>query len=443
MNVRRLLIGVVVASVLSTTLTVTWAALGPLRSGAPSPQASAQAAAPLPPPVPREPEFSTAWSAAPSAASRTRPAGHTIRNVVHTTIGGPLVRVRLSNRFGVGAVRFGHVTVALSAHGGGRRDGTADLSDGTAAPGTLRDLTFDGRRGVTVPRGGDVLSDAVPLAVPADADLLVTVWTPVRPRAATFHGEPKQRSLISPDEADRAADETATAFTRGTWAWFFVTAVEVTGAPGTIVAFGDSITNGAASTPGRNRRWTDLLAARLATTPDPDYGVANAGISGNRILLDAGHPRYRITAVAGRSGRVRFTEDVLERSGARTVILLAGINDIMQAPRQTDPARIAAGLAGLAARARAAGLRVVAGTITPWQGYHAYTPAADRVRLRVNAWIRSSGGGAFDAVADFDRAVRDPFAPLRLSARYDGGDHLHPNDEGMRALAEAVPLDRL
>lgn len=443
MNVRRLLIGVVVASVLTTVLTVTWTALGPLRSGAPSPQASAQAAPALFPSRPSLPSWSTAWSAAPSSASRAGLPGHTVRNVVHTTIGGPRARVRLSNRFGVEPVRFGRVTVALSAHAGGRRDGSADPSDGTAVPGSMREAAFGGRGEVTVPPGGDVLSDALPLAVPPDADLLVSVWTPRRPAAATLHAAPKQRSLVSPGPADHAGDETAAAFTRGVWAWFYVTAVEVTGAPGTIVAFGDSITNGAASTPGRNRRWTDLLAARLAAAPDPDYGVANAGISGNRILLDARYPRYRITAVAGRSGQARFAEDVLERSGARAVILLAGINDIMQEPRQTDPARLALGLAGLAARARAEGLRVVAGTITPWQGYHSYTPAADRVRQRVNAWIRSGGGGAFDGVADFDRALRDPLQPLRLNPRYDGGDHLHPNDEGMRALADAVPLNEL
>ncbi|MCO8270028.1 GDSL-type esterase/lipase family protein [Actinoplanes sp. TRM 88003] len=440
---RRLLIGVVVASVLATVLTVSWAALGPLRAGVPSPQASAQAAVAPTAAFPARPGWSTAWSAAPSSAGRGRPPGHTVRNVVHTTIGGPKVRVRLSNRFGVEPVRFGRVTIALSAHAGGRRDGFQDPSDGTAVPGSMREAGFGGRGQVTVPPGGDVLSDAVPLAVPADADLLVSVWTPVRPKAATLHAEPKQRSMVSPGPADRAGDETGRSFRQGVWAWFYVTAVEVTGAPGTIVAFGDSITNGAASSPGRNRRWTDLLAARLADAPEPDYGVANAGISGNRILLDARHPHYRITAVAGRSGQSRFAEDVLERSGARTVILLAGINDIMQAPRQTDPARIAGGLAGLAARARAEGLRVIAGTITPWQGYHSYTPAADRVRLRVNAWIRAGGGGAFDGVADFDRTLRDPLQPLRLNPRYDGGDHLHPNDDGMLALATAVPLELL
>ena len=155
-----------------------------------------------------------------------------------------------------------------------------------------------------------------------------------RPRAATCHAEAKQRSMVSPAADDRAGDETAEAFTRGVGAWFYVTAVEVTGAPGTIVAFGDSITNGAASTPGRNRRWTDLLAARLAAGPEPDYGVANAGISGNRILLDARFPHYRRTAVAGPSGKSRFAEDALERSGARTVVLLAGINDSVDDARR-------------------------------------------------------------------------------------------------------------
>jgi lysophospholipase L1-like esterase len=219
--------------------------------------------------------------------------------------------------------------------------------------------------------------------------------------------------------------------------------VEVTGAAGTIVALGDSITNGAASTPGRNRRWPDLLAARLAASGGPAFGIANEGLSGNRILLDAQYPRYRINSSAGLSAQRRFAEDVLERAGARTLIVFAGINDIMQPPRQTDPAQLTAGLATLAARARAQGMRVIVATLTPFRGWFAYTPALDQVRLRVNTWIRAGGGGAFDAVADFDRALRDPADPLRLDPRFDGGDHLHPNDAGMRALADAVPLDQL
>ncbi|MGK5685405.1 SGNH/GDSL hydrolase family protein [Actinoplanes sp. URMC 104] len=441
---RRLLIGVVVASVLSTILTVTWVALGPLRQSAPSPQATAQAAAPASASAfAPAPEWSTTWSAAPSAANFKRPLGHTIRNVVHSTIAGPRVRVRLSNRFGVTPVRFGHVTIAVSAHAGGRRDGTNDRSDGAAVPGSVRDVTFGGRGDVTVPVGGDVLSDALPMDVPADTDLLVSVWTPVKPAAATFHADAKQLSFVSPDALDHAGDVAATAYRHGTSAWFYATAVEVTGAPGTVVALGDSITNGAASTAGLNRRWPDLLAARLAVTSAPDYGVANAGLAGNRVLLDGQYPRYRVDAIAGRSAQARFAEDVLERAGARTLIVFAGINDILQAPQQTDAEQITAGLTNLTVRARAQGLRVVLCTITPWKGYRVYTPALDQVRLRVNAWIRSSGGGGADAVADFDLALRDPADPLRLDPQYDGGDHLHPNNAGMQALANAVPLDKL
>ncbi|MBU2664397.1 SGNH/GDSL hydrolase family protein [Actinoplanes bogorensis] len=436
---RRLLTGVVVAASLSTTVTVTWMALGPVPPSAPA----VQAVAAVPGPAVPGPDWSTAWAAAPVAGNLKRPLGHTIRNVVHTTIGGPEVRVRLSNRFGTGPVRLGHVTVALSAHTGGRRDGGNDPSDGTAVPGTLRDATFGGRGDVTVPAGGDILSDALPIGVPADTDLLVSVWTPVKPEAATYHADPKQLSFVSPGSLDRAGDLAATAFTAGASAWFYLTAVEVAGGPGTIVALGDSITNGAASTAGRNQRWPDLLAARLAAGPAPDYGVANEGIAGNRILLDAQYPRYRINSSAGRSARARFDDDVLDRAGARTLILFAGINDIMQPPRQTDAGRITAGLAGLAARARAHGLRVVGCTITPWKGWFAYTPERDLVRLRVNTWIRSGGDGAFDAVADFDAALRDPIDPSRINPMLDGGDHLHPNDAGMRALADAVPLAAL
>jgi lysophospholipase L1-like esterase len=439
-KVRRLLIGVMVTSVLSTILTVTWMALGPLRAvTTPAPQASAAAAAA----ADAGPEWSTAWAAAPAAGYLDGPAGFTVRNVVHTTIGGPKARIRLSNRFGTTPVQFGHVTVAVSAHAGGRREGPEDPSDGTAVPGTMRDVTFAGRTKITVPVGADVLSDPVELEVPADTDLLVSLWTPVRPPVSTYHIDAKQLSYISPGKGDVTADVSKRYFVLRTGAWFYVTGVEVTGAPGTIVALGDSITDGAASTRGRNHRWPDFLAARLAAGPEPDYGVANVGIAGNRLLLDGQYPYWKTQSTAGRSTQQRFADDVLERSGARTVIILQGINDIMQPPRQTDPSQITASLAQLAARAHAQGLRVVGATITPWQGWGPWTPALDLVRQRVNDWIRTGGRGAFDAVADFDQAIRDPADPRKLRREYDGGDHLHPNDAGMQALAAAVPLDKL
>jgi lysophospholipase L1-like esterase len=448
MNGRRLLAGAVVAAVVATVLAVASALFPALRPDAPATEAPAPAAAgaPVVAAGPAGPQWSTAWANAPASAARNNPdgyPGYTFRNVVHTTIGGPQARIRVSNRFGTAPVRFGHVTVAVSAHSGGQRDGTNVASDGTARPGTMRDVRFGGAEEVTVPVGADALSDPVDLEVPADADLLVSVWTPAVSGRATHHPAAKQTSFMSRGPRDRAGDMAATAFTTRTSSWWYVSAVEVTEAPGTIVAFGDSITEGGASTIGGNRRWTDYLAARLAESPEPDYGVVNSGISGNRLLLDAGYPRNPIYAPAGRSGLTRFSDDVLDRAGVRTVILVIGVNDITVDPRQKDPAKLTAGLAQLAARARAQGLRVVGATITPFKGWPAYSSQTEKVRQAVNTWIRSGGAGTFDAVADFDQAVRDPADPARIRAGLHGGDSLHPNDAGQRALAGTIPLDRL
>lgn len=383
------------------------------------------------------PAWSTTWAAAPSSAVSRAPAGypgHTFRNVVHTSIGGPRLRLRLTNRYGSLPVTFGHVTVALSRHPGG----TADPSDGSATPATMRDVRFAGALRVTVPAGADLLSDPVPLAVPADVDLLVSVWTPDPSGTVTQHVGANQQSFFSAGPADQAAAAGAAPFPARMPHWFYLAAVEVAGGPGTIVTLGDSITDSGASAMGANHRWPDLLAARLTT---PRYGVANSGISGNRLLLDGGHPRADPFSIAGRSAVARFDPDVLERAGVRTVIILIGINDLLLPPPRTDPAPIIAGLRELVARAHARGLRVIVGTLTPAAGWHSWTPAAERTRTAVNDWIRTSR--EFDGMADFDQAVRDPADPARLRPGFDGGDHLHPNDEGNRALAAAVPLDRL
>ncbi len=447
MNRRRLLAGAVVAAVMAMVLPLTWTVLVPVSPADPGTAASRPPVAGRPAVAaePAGPPWSTAWGTAPASAAKDNPGGFpgfTFRNVVHTTIGGPRVRIRVTNRFGTAPVRFGHVTVAVSAHPGGRRDGSTVASNGTAAPGTMRDARFGGRAEVTVAPGADALSDPIDLAVPADADLLISVWTPAASGRATYHPNAKQISFLSRGPQDRAGDPTPTGFTVRTPYWWYVTAVEVTGAPGTIVALGDSITDGGASTVGANRRWPDYLAARLAGSTDPDFGVVNSGISGNRLLLNASHPRTRIYSIAGRSALARFDDDVLDRAGVRTVIILIGINDIMQEPRQ-NPAQLTAGLTQLAARARARGLRVVGATITPFKGWPSYTPQIEQVRLAVNNWIRSAGGDAFDAVADFDQATRDPADLSRLRRDLHGGDQLHPNDAGQRAMAAAIPLDRL
>jgi lysophospholipase L1-like esterase len=389
-------------------------------------------------PAPAGPAWATAWAMAPAAASDPGLAGSTIRNVVHSTAGGHRVRVHLSNRFGTAPVLFGHVTVAVSAHTGG-----LDPSDGSAAAGRLREVHFAGVRAFTLAAGAEAVSDPVDLPVTADRDLLVSVWTPSPSGPVTYHPASMQDSVVSPGPEDHAADTAATAFTATSSVWQYVDGVDVSGPPGTISVLGDSITDGVASTRGADRRWTDYLAARLRTSSAPDYAVANSGISGNRLLLDALYPNYTVYATSGPSAQARLPEDVLDRAGVRTVIVFEGVNDIQQAPVQTDPRQIIAGLAQIATRAHAAGLRVIGATITPFEGWRTWTPAMEPVRAAVNAWIRGGGGGKLDGVADFDAALLDPADPQHLDPAFDSGDHLHPNDAGDLALAQAVPLKRL
>jgi lysophospholipase L1-like esterase len=397
----------------------------------------------LPSPASAAPNWTTSWATAPAAAVggvEQGYAGFTIRNVVHTTAGGNKVRIHLSNRYGTRPVLFGHVTVAVSAHAGGQWSGAIDQSDGTAAPGTMREVLFNGRSSFTVPAGADAVSDPVTLRVAADRDLLVSVWTPQPSGTVTYHPAAMQDSVFSRGPADHAADVTAAAFGERTQVWHYVSGVDVVGGPGTVVALGDSITDGVTSTFNANRRWTDYLAARLVTSPRPDYGVANSGISGNRVLLDCGYPDYTIYQGCGESAQTRLPQDVFERAGVRTLIIFEGVNDIQQDPHQTDPEQIIAGLAQITARARAQDIKVVGATIMPFRGWGSWTPQLEATRVAVNDWIRSTFGAG---VADFDAATRDPSDPTRILPAYDSGDHLHPNDAGDLAMARAVPLARL
>jgi lysophospholipase L1-like esterase len=197
------------------------------------------------------------------------------------------------------------------------------------------------------------------------------------------------------------------------------------------VALGDSITDGGYSTTDANHRWPDYLADRLGS----QLGVLNSGISANRLLLDGGELAY------GRSALARLDDDVLSRTGVRSVILLEGVNDLHQDPRQADPARFIAGYRQLVDRLHAKGIKVFGATITPIKGWGSYTDSMETTRGAVNEFIRT--GGVFDGVLDFDAALRDSSDPLRLKAEYDSGDHLHPSDAGNAALAAAVDLSRL
>jgi len=370
-------------------------------------------------PVPRL--WTGTWAAAASGTVAARP-GASFRNVLHLSVGGSALRVRLTNRLGTEPLRLGAVTVALQEPG--------EPKSPNAEPGSMRTATFAGAPTVTIPAGQDRVTDAVDLVVPYGANLLVTVHTPDDSGPATYHRTAKQTNFVALS-GDRADAEDGDAYTRTTTSWYYVTGVDVLDAPaaGSVVALGDSLTDGGGTTSDTNRRWPDRLADRFAALPpNRRLGVLNAGISGNRLLLDGVGPR----------ALSRFGADVLSRTGVRAVIVFEGINDINGTPAETDPLAFEQAYRTLVTRAHARGIRVIGATITPYAGHAQWKEGRESVRRTVNTFIR--GSGLFDAVVDFDAAVRDPEFPHRMRAAYDPGDHLHFNDAGMRAMADAIDL---
>jgi lysophospholipase L1-like esterase len=335
------------------------------------------------------------------------------------------VRVHVSNVFGAAPLPVQHTTVALPV--------VPDSAQ--VASGTLRQVSFHGSAAVTIPAGGTAVSDPISLRVPPGHDLLVTTYTPGYATPMSYHPLAAQHSYFARG-TDAADAVNADAFPNTTVAWHFISGIDISGsrARGAVVALGDSITDGYQSSYDVDHRWPDVLAGRLRRGPSHRrLSVLNAGIGGNRVLLDGGS--------YGESAVKRLDRDVLAQSGVRTVIVLEGINDIQQTPHQLDPTKITAGLAEIAARSHARGLRVLGGTLTPFEGCSCYTPEEEETRQAVNAWIRT--GGAFDAVVDFDAVVRDPADPHRMLPAYDSGDHLHPGDAGYAAMGDAVDLRTL
>ena len=356
------------------------------------------------------------WATAQHASYDPGTSEVTVRIPVHVSAGGTSVRIRLTNEFTDQPVTVGHATV-------GRRAGGSSVSG-------PRDLTFGGKGAVTIPAHGQAASDGVRIPVAARSDLVVSLYFPGRLTHVSQHWMGLQTVYWTPDGGgDHAGDAGGGAFTRTDTTFPFLTGVDVRGgtARGSVVALGDSITDGAASTSDANRRWPDYLATRLSACTST-AGVLNEGISGNRITAGTdGNP----------SALDRLQRDVLSRPGARTVILFEGVNDLSWGGATGD--QVIDGMKEIARRAHDRGLRVIGATVVPYRGWGEYwTEAKEADRQKVNAFVR--GGGVLDDYADFDKAVRDPDDPTRYAAAFDSGDHLHPNDNGMKAFADAVDL---
>ncbi|CAM2944028.1 SGNH/GDSL hydrolase family protein [Saccharomonospora xinjiangensis] len=381
------------------------------------------AAEPSPPP---QAGWVGSWHAAMTGPARSGPSldgftDTTLRQVAHLSVGGDSVRVRLSNAYGQSPLVVGSVTVAPRPDSGA---GTPDVDAGALVP-----VTFDGRTSVTVPAGADWVSDPVNVTVPDDSDLVVSLYLPGPTGPATFHSRGYATSFTA---AGDATTDPGAAFTALDTSRYFLSGVDVTArAKGSVVFFGDSITDGVVSSVDANLRYPDQVADRLLERPDPqECGVLNSGISGNRLLTDAGS--------SGDSALSRFERDVVSRPGVRSVVLLEGINDIGGSRGAVEPEQLIAVYRQFIARAHDAGIEVVGATLTPFEGAGYYTEAGEADRQVVNEWIRTSG--EFDAVVDLDAAVRDPEHPARFLPAYDIGDHLHPNDAGFAAMAEAIDL---
>ncbi|MGW7335274.1 SGNH/GDSL hydrolase family protein [Streptomyces sp. NPDC054808] len=376
-----------------------------------------------------------AWATAPAAAEpgteTTGMAGRSVRNVVHTSVGGTSARITLSNLYGQSPLTVTHASIALAAG----PDTAAAVGD------TMRRLTFGGSARVIIPAGGRVMSDVARIAIPYGANVLVTTYSPIPSGPVTYHPMARQTSYLA--DGDRTADVTGVAYTTPTPYWRYLTALDVLSheADGTVVAFGDSITDGLGADVDANHRWTDVLAERLHDAAGdgrdtPRYSVVNEGISGNRLLTGrTGRP------ADNPSGLSRFERDVLDRTGVKVVVVLLGVNDILHSPELADRDGILTGLRTLVDRAHDRGLRVVGGTILPFGGYGGHTEARETMRQQINEEIRS--GRVFDAVVDFDKALRDPYDPRRMRSDYDSGDHLHPGDKGYARMGQVLDLDTL
>jgi lysophospholipase L1-like esterase len=356
----------------------------------------------------------------------------TLRQIVHTSIGGSKARVVLTNAYGTAPVTIGAAQIAL-------RDKQGAIQTASSRP-----LAFSGKPTITIPANAVVYSDPVTLTVPQMADVAIDLYLPGTTNTmatTTMHGGAMQTSYIS--ETGNYVGKATMPDVSTTLSWFLLSRVDVVApdASGAVVAFGDSITDGARSTPDTNNRWPDHLARRLLAQ-GIKMGVANAGIGGNRVLAEAAvPPGIDVRAVgAGINALARFERHVLSIPGVTHVIVLEGINDIGNARQNPTPTAedLIVGHKQLIEQAHAHGLKIFGATLTPFWGAAYYSDIGEAKRQAVNEWIRN--GKAYDGVVDFDKATRDPNDPKKFLEQYDSCDYLHPSDAGYKAMGEAIDL---
>ncbi len=356
-------------------------------------------------------------------------ADATLRQIVHLSVGGPMLRVHISNAFGTEPL---HVTSVHVARPVSRSAAKID-------PASDKPITFSGVADVIIPAGAEYVSDAIDYPAAALSDLTITMHLDKPPAQQTGHPGSRATSYLAHGDLVAAADLPDA---KKVDHWYFLAGIDVMASrtAASVVALGDSITDGHGSTTNGNDRWTDVLAERLqASQATKSVGVLNEGIGGNHLLIDG----------LGPNALARFDRDVLAQAGVHVLIVLEGVNDLGGLARTGDVsesehralvARILSAYEQIILRAHAHGIRVVGATILPYTGsdYYHPPPSSEADRTAVNQWIRTPGH--FDAVIDFDKTMRDPNHPDRLLPAYDCGDHLHPSPQGYHVMGESIPL---
>ena len=346
----------------------------------------------------------------------------TVRMVVRTSIGGSKIRVNLSSSLSRPPVQFGPAHIAVYK------------SDGAIVPGTDHEITFNGKSSCTLLPGVLLVSDPIDMEVPPFTDLAISIYFPDETGTPTEHRLGLHTTYIS---RGNTAGHEIMPDPEKTFAYLWLAGIDIlTKADAfSIVALGDSITDGFSTTLDANKAWPALLAKCLNEKPGGrQISVINQGISGNQVLLDG----------AGISALARFDRDVLSIAGVKWVILLEGINDInfrgwMDGPDALTSDDLIAGYKQIIERCHIHGIRVVGATLTPEEGVPTMSERGEKIRQTVNEWIRTCG--LFDAVVDFDAVIRDPSRPVRMRPEFDPGDHIHPNDAGNQAMADAFDLN--